>query len=321
MHIVLVDPSRTVVKYVTRMLEIRQHEVHAFADGPQALDYIRSCPGVAAVIASAELITMTGTELCWEARLIADSCRPLYIILMSSIDDHRRIVEALDSGADDFIGKPPVAEELYARLRAAERVEAIQRQLIHLATTDPLTGLLNRRAFLARAVDVIARADITVSLVMFDIDHFKKVNDVHGHGVGDEVLREVSREAASGCTIIGRLGGEEFALLLEGQTRPQAAETAEDLRVRMAALQFDAGLTVSGSFGVAERIAGDTIDDLLKRADVALYAAKAAGRDRVVIADAALLGAMPQPTNSIVRARSRPVPAGAIAAATKAAFD
>lgn len=242
MHIVLVDPSRTVVKCVTRMLEARQHDVHAFADGPAALDYMKSCLDVDAVITSAELVTMSGMELCWEARLIADSRRSLYIILMSSIGDHRKIGEALDSGADEFIGKPPIAEELYARLRAAERVDTMQRQLIRLATTDPLTGIMNRRAFFERADEAIRRGDTAraISMVMFDIDHFKCVNDVHGHDVGDEVLRGVSCEAANGAAIVGRLGGEEFAILLDGLTQPQAAEFAESLRVRIATLHFDA---------------------------------------------------------------------------------
>src|ERR1700726_2609655 len=113
-------------------------------------------------------------ELCWQARLVADSRRPLYIILMSSIGDPRKIGEALDSGADEFIGKPPVPEELYARLRAAERVETMQRQLIMLATTDPLTGLMNRRAYFAHEDEAFRceNAAHVISMIMFDIDHF-----------------------------------------------------------------------------------------------------------------------------------------------------
>jgi len=146
-----------------------------------------------------------------------------------------------------------------------------------------------------------------VSIVMFDIDHFKQVNDVHGHDAGDQVLRKVSREAAQDDAVIGRLGGEEFAILLDGWTLSQAAALAERLRVRISVLNFDTdagGLSVTCSFGVAERIAGETIDHILKRADVALYAAKQGGRNQVVTADAAS-AAMPRPANSVVRAKVR----------------
>ena len=147
MRIVLVDPSRTVLKYVARLLEARDHEVRPFVDGAGALAYTKSDPDVDALITSSELITMTGIELCWEARLVASCRRPIYVILMSSNQDRYTLGEALDSGADDFISKPPVPEELYARLRAAERLASMQRELIRLATTDPLTGARNRRAF------------------------------------------------------------------------------------------------------------------------------------------------------------------------------
>jgi DNA-binding response OmpR family regulator len=122
MRIVMADPSRTVLKIVTRLLEDGMHEVRAFADGRKALDCIRTDHEVRAVITSAELPSLSGIELCSQARHLAGSHRPLYILLMSSSNDHRFLVKALDNGADDFICKPPVAEELYARLGAADRV-------------------------------------------------------------------------------------------------------------------------------------------------------------------------------------------------------
>src|SRR5882724_510047 len=103
--------------------------------------------GVDAVITSMELGAMSGLELCWETRVLAGRDRPIYVILMSSSVDKSRLGEALDSGADDFISKPPVPDELYARLRAAERLAMMQRELVRLASVDPLTGVHNRRAF------------------------------------------------------------------------------------------------------------------------------------------------------------------------------
>ncbi|MBV8752416.1 MAG: diguanylate cyclase [Hyphomicrobiales bacterium] len=291
MRVVLVDPSRTVLKFVGRLLEARDHEVLAFTDGESALDCIRSDMKVAALITSAELISMSGLELCWETRLLATCDRPIYVIMMSSSQDRHKLIEALDSGADDYIGKPPVAEELYARLRAAERVAAMQQELVRLATTDSLTGVFNRRAFFERACDACAQAEAgaSLSVILFDIDHFKRVNDLYGHDVGDRAISAVAHEAAAESTLVGRLGGEEFAMLLAGQGLDEALVAAERLRGKMSALQFDTGhapLTITASFGVSGWEAGDTIELLLKRADVALYAAKTGGRNRVIAADA-----------------------------------
>ena len=291
MRVVLVDPSRTVLKCVGRLLEARDHEVRAFTNGQAALDYIRSDPEVGALVTSAELTSMSGLELCWETRLLATCERPIYVILMSSSQDRRNLIEALDSGADDYIGKPPVAEELYARLRAAERVASMQQELVRLATTDSLTGVFNRRAFFERAREACARAEAGAPLaaILFDIDHFKRVNDLYGHDVGDRAICAVAHEAAAESAVVGRLGGEEFAMLLAGQGLAAALDVAERLRQKMAALQFDTShglLTLTSSFGVSTWEAGDSVELLLKRADVALYAAKTGGRNRVIAADA-----------------------------------
>jgi two-component system cell cycle response regulator len=286
MRIVVADPSRTVLKIVTRLLEGGRHEVRAFEDGKTALDHIQTDPEVRALITSAELPSLSGIELCGQARQLASSRRPLYILLMSCSNDQRSLVKALDNGADDFICKPPVAEELYARLRAADRVTTMQAELIRLATTDSLTGVGTRRAFFARAADACTRANEgrALSAIMFDIDHFKAVNDTHGHDIGDAVLRAVAQAAAKTSDIVGRLGGEEFAMLVEGG-QCEAAELAENLRRIISWTEFgerDASFTVTCSFGISEWTPGDTIDLLLRRADMALYGAKAAGRNRVL---------------------------------------
>lgn len=305
MRIVLVDPSRTTLTYIARLLEARAHEVRSFTDGRAALDCIRSDPAVGVVITSLELITMSGVELCWEARLLASRNRPIYVILMSSSQDRSRLIEALDSGADDFISKPPVTEELYARLRVAERLATLQRELVRMATTDPLTGALNRRAFFETASRVLARAADGLAAIMFDIDHFKRVNDTYGHDAGDAAIRAVSRAAEREGPTLGRLGGEEFALLLDGEQAAGAPAAAERLRGRIAGLRLDADagpLRLTCSFGVSQWHTGDTIDRLLKRADVALYAAKTGGRDRVVVADAALEAMQGSGASGVIRA-------------------
>ena len=310
MRIVVVDPSRLVLKSVTRLLEARHHESRTFVDGREALEHIKANPDVDVLITSTEPVSIPGVELCWETRLLATRDRPLHVILMSSNYDQAHLIEALDSGADDFIGKPPAAEELYARLRCAERLSSMQRELIGLATTDPLTGVLNRRAFFERAQKVCARAAAAgaVSAIMFDVDHFKRINDEYGHDIGDQALRGISREVAGNCRMVGRLGGEEFAIVLEGAALSAAVKVAECLRVNLAALRFETAkgpMTLTCSFGVSEWEMGDTLDQLLKRADLALYEAKHGGRNRVVGSDAALVQDNNAKPSGVVRAFAR----------------
>ena len=289
MQIVLVDPSRTVRRIVTDLIRLGDHQVFPLSDGDEALAHIKANPEVRALITSAELATMSGVDLCRQARAFAGGRRPLYILLMSSSDEHNRLVQALDNGADDFICKPPIAEELRARLRTADRVTSMQSELFRFATTDFLTGLLNRRAFFEKAEDACRRAQkgSPVSAFICDLDHFKQINDTYGHGVGDTVLRTVAAKAAQLHAIVGRLGGEEFGVVVEAAVA-DALEIAESFRRAISELRIPAGNTtvdVTSSFGVAEWEIGDTTDSLLRRADMALYEAKRAGRNRVVAAD------------------------------------
>lgn len=287
MRIVVVDPSRTVLKAVSKLLESDRHTVTAFVDAGEALDFIKSNREVKVLITSVELTPMSGIELCRQTRLLCGHDRAIYIILMSSNSEEQHLIKALDSGADEFIRKPPVCEELYARLRSAERMLRLQGELIRLARIDPLTGVLNRRAFFERAERV---RQMPFAAIMFDVDHFKDINDSCGHDVGDQVLRSIGREAANQQGIVGRLGGEEFAILLEGADLEAAGAFAEGLRIRLAELPFNADCckrSVTCSLGVAEARPGESIDQLLKRADAALYDAKEKGRDRVVAAASA----------------------------------
>jgi two-component system cell cycle response regulator len=308
-RIVVVDPSRVVLKSISRLLTDGHHEVRTFVDGREALAHIKADPDVDVLITSTEPASISGLELCWETRLLASRDRPIHIILMSSNYDQERLIEALDSGADDFIGKPPAAQELYARLRSAERLCSMQRELIDLATTDPLTGVLNRRAFFERAQDACARSPAgALSAVMFDVDHFKRINDEYGHDIGDRTLRDIAQQVARHCRMVGRLGGEEFAILLEGADQSAAVALAELLRVDLGMLQFETAkgpMTLTCSFGVSEWGTNDTLDRLLKRADLALYEAKHGGRNCVVAADPALRQDSDAKSHSVIRAFAR----------------
>ena len=174
MRISLVEPSRTVRRIVTGIIEPWGHEVCPFKDAPEALAFLRSEKNVRTLISSAELASTSGIQLVSDARTLAGAQRPLYIILMSSSDERSTMVEALDNGADDFISKPPAAEELRARLRAADRITSMQAELITLASTDSLTGLLTRRAFVEIAAWMLQRAstECPLSVLICDLDKF-----------------------------------------------------------------------------------------------------------------------------------------------------
>ncbi|MEP3590878.1 MAG: GGDEF domain-containing protein [Marinobacter sp.] len=172
--------------------------------------------------------------------------------------------------------------------------DELQDELSEMARVDPLTGVYNRRAFdecceieFSRAL----RSGSSFAIIMCDLDHFKKVNDRHGHHVGDEVLRRfagILKSRVRQHDVVARFGGEEFVLLLANNNTDQGAHVAEDLRAKTAATQIaippNTDLTVSASFGVAQYCAGDRDwSAVLHRADNALYAAKKQGRDRVVV--------------------------------------
>jgi len=305
MRIVVVDPSRTILKAVSKLLESEGHAVTAFVDAEEALNFIKEERDVSVLITSVELSPMSGIELCRKTRLLSGCDRTIHIILMSSNSEEQHLINALDNGADELIRKPIAGEELYARLRSAERLLRLQSELIRLASTDSLTGVFNRRVFFEQA-EQLQRRSATLSAIMFDIDHFKQINDSYGHGLGDQVLGSIAREASNRGGIVGRLGGEEFAILLEGAGIDAATAHAETLRVGLARLSFETGrggLSVTCSLGVAEAQPGESIDQLLKRADAALYEAKESGRNRVLAA-AALDGGEPQ-WSGLLRASER----------------
>ena len=289
MRIVLVDPSRAVGRAVSRLIEQGGHEVVTFAEGLRALAYINQDAEVRALITSTQPLGISGIELCSAVRALSGTRRALHVMLMSSTTDYYLAVEALDNGADDFIHKPPIPDELRARLRLADRVTSMKQQLIQYATTDSLTGILNRRAFFDSAMEIVleAQSEMILSAILFDIDHFKRINDSYGHDVGDRVLVAVAAETKETNGIAGRLGGEEFCVLVKA-TIADASARAGELQARVRRLRFNrdsSEFSVTCSFGIAEWEANDSIDNLIRRADIAMYQAKRSGRDRIVMSD------------------------------------
>ena len=164
-------------------------------------------------------------------------------------------------------------------------------QLLHLATKDPLTGAGNRRALdtkLAELVNVYKRTRATSSIILMDLDHFKKVNDVYGHAVGDQILKSITDIVNLRIRVtdsLYRIGGEEFVVVLDGQDLHRAAHLAEQLRTLVDANELVPDQSVTISLGVAELKAGESANDWLHRSDEALYRAKNAGRNSTSLSD------------------------------------
>lgn len=287
MHIVIVDPSRVAQKVIASSLRPSGHLLSTFEDSQAALDFVLADTSVDVLLTSLEVTPISGLELVWSIRGRTDLQRPLHIIVMSSSGSSRSLTEALDCGADDYIEKPPRSDALIVRLRAAERLLTAQRELVRLAETDPLTGLLNRRAFFHRLNALMGQSprNNNFSALLLDIDHFKRVNDQHGHDVGDVVIKVVAENLQYSSGIAARLGGEEFAIVLPGASSSNAVAHAERLRQRIAQERFNttgAAFQITCSIGVSEYQKGDCVDDLLKRADLSLYRAKSSGRNCVM---------------------------------------
>jgi diguanylate cyclase (GGDEF)-like protein len=184
-----------------------------------------------------------------------------------------------------------LALNLMLRRLVVNPVDVHQRALRRLATQDSLTGATNRRGFMDRLLRAQSEAEAQaepLSLVMVDLDHFKRINDEHGHGAGDAVLREVAhrmRRQIRRADLLGRLGGEEFAILLPDTDLVGARTQAEHLLTALRSQPFPTAGRVTASLGVAQWNGRETASAWLHRADLALYEAKHLGRDRLVVAE------------------------------------
>ncbi len=285
MRILLAEPSKIGRSIIVQMLEADGHVVASCATAEQALSMLEGDETIDVLITAIEFLEMSGLELCWSARILAGSQRPLHIVVMSASTDEMKLAEALDAGADDFIGKPPKKTELLARLRSAQRMIDAQKQLIRVASFDSLTNLRNRRVFF-EALEEEEKSSSVSSVLVLDVDYFKQVNDRYGHDGGDLVLKEVANRLRKVDPKFARIGGEEFALLVKGPIE-QAAVIAETVRREIAVLPIKlptCEMSTSISVGVAQRMPGTPMNDVMKDADVALYAAKSGGRNRVTLA-------------------------------------
>jgi diguanylate cyclase (GGDEF)-like protein len=312
LRILVVDDSPAILALLEKLLTAAGHTVATAANGKEGLAKAMEWQPQL-IITDWVMPEMDGLALCKSLRE-SRAGRMMYLIILTVLEDEEKLVEAFEAGADDYIVKPFRERALKARLRAGQRVVQLQEEilleredvrrsaaelavtnqrLLEAALTDSLTQLPNRRYGLERFDEewaASARHDHPLSCMLLDIDRFKQINDTHGHDAGDAVLRQSAvliKKAIRKEDVVCRLGGEEFLVICPAADLKSTAQAAERLRKA-----FEAGvfaipghtLKLTASIGAASRdnaLAGP--EALLKVADQALYAAKQAGRNRVVV--------------------------------------
>lgn len=283
---------------ITSTLLQDEDSVTIVSNGPDAMTKINE-KEYDLMVVSLNLESEDGLRLCSHLRS-AEKTRAIPILMIAEDGDMSRIAHGLEIGAHDYILRPIDSNELLARVRTQVRRKRFQERLkasyevsLSMALTDPLTGLYNRRYFEVHFQKLLQKnlsSRKPMSVLMMDIDHFKAVNDTHGHGVGDEILKEFAvriQDKLRSFDLVSRFGGEEFVAILPDVSEQTAHIVAERLRRSISEVPFkcsvpEGEITVTVSIGGTLIAPGaqDQVEVVLKRADDALYDAKENGRDQ-----------------------------------------
>lgn len=310
MRILIASDDAAVREVLRRTLEGYGYEIRTAESGERASIALAAEPADV-VISDWVMPGEGGLALCRRIRAETDADYT-YFILVTSVDRQHNLDTALEAGVDDYLTKPLNLHELKMRLHVAERITRLQRELgarqrtleasnqrlFESGRRDPLTNLWNRRQLeddLKQLMQLARRYRRSVSIAMCDIDDFKLYNDRYGHVAGDEILQrvaEVLKGESRGSDRVYRYGGEEFVITFPEIGLEEATAAVERLRERIEALGMphpDVGprdvLTISAGVCALDLTRDDTPEAWIARADRAMYAAKRAGRNRVLVAD------------------------------------
>lgn len=289
-NIFVVDDQSSVRAMVADWLEDEGYDVRTFDSGHEVLETVQEEPPDLLLL-DLKMPEVDGLDIL-EAIREEHPPEMLPVIILSASKDSEDMVEALNQGANDYITKPVDMSVASARLSTHLSLKKAQEQLQEVAKCDDLTGVYNRghwMEMLEQEFNRVVRYQLPFSLLILDLDHFKRMNDEFGHLFGDRILcsiAELLQEEIRSSDVLCRYGGEEFAVLLPETPMDQAVKLAERLRKNVEDRTFDGPngerITLTCSIGAAEYLPRDeTPEDVLNRADQALYFAKSQGRNRV----------------------------------------
>ncbi|MCE2573194.1 diguanylate cyclase [Motilimonas eburnea] len=286
-EVLVVEDSSVARSYLEGLLKQHLFQVYTANDGHEALQVLAQHPHIKLLLTDYNMPNVDGFQLVQQLRKHYDK-NQLAIIGLSSADDTSLSARFIKHGANDFLTKPFIHEELYCRVnQTLDHMELIA-EIQDAANRDYMTKLYNRRYLFNYGSELHARAkqgDISLAVTIMDIDHFKEVNDTYGHEAGDIVLKHFANMLAT-CfpkSLVARLGGEEFCILMQETDNEQASYRLNKFRERLAQSPITAAedeIWVTASFGVSNFI-GDSLDSQINRADKLLYEAKNDGRNRV----------------------------------------
>ncbi|HXE97189.1 MAG TPA: diguanylate cyclase [Dongiaceae bacterium] len=301
--VLIIDDSVTVREQIIRIIESSAlfNRYYEAEDGLEGFKKLLSSP-VDVILCDLEMPRIDGFKFLSMLKARPD-LQNIPVIILTGMNDRERKIKGLELGAIDYITKPFDNEELVARVKVHLKLKKLQDELVRsnellleLSNTDHLTGLFNRR-YMMEALDKEVQRSIrkggTLSLIMLDIDHFKRVNDEFGHLQGDAVLQMVAlhlQKELRSYDCAARYGGEEFVAILPDSTLKEAVFVADRIRLAVQNIRFSgppAKLRLTASLGVASFSPGhsSSVDGFIKLADDALYRAKATGRNRVEFYD------------------------------------
>jgi len=284
--ILIVDDVPTNIQVLAGFLK-KHYQLKAATNGKQALKIIKQqLPDL--ILLDIEMPEMNGYEVCQTLKDNPET-QNIPIIFVTANNQEEDEEKGLQLGAVDYITKPIRPSIVTARVKTQITLKQQYDKLRNMAIKDQLTDLYNRHYLFEAAQQRIANAirhNHALCLLMLDIDHFKRINDQHGHPTGDVVLVAMADLLKKQCRsedIIARFGGEEFVILLDQTDIQSAQNKAEKLRHLLEQLKPEQ-INISASFGIAQFSENESIDDLIKRSDTALYQAKENGRNQVVCA-------------------------------------